>query len=121
MLHALCSRGLAIDRCYLVKRKRPDLVPVAKVPDCVDDGTSIVGGRVCAAEVAGAVFRDHDERFTRKARVTDSSGTLPKSLPKIPVLDVGEVINAKAVDMVLSHPEFRHLIEEFARRKIIAV
>jgi hypothetical protein len=48
------------------------------------------------------VLCDNDERFTGKKCLALGSGAIMKLLDEIPIVDIGEVIDAKTIDMVLS-------------------
>src|SRR5580704_14224534 len=123
MLHAYRARWLSPCGVYGVRREAADFVPVTEIPDCVHHLAPSWIERIVPTghKPAIRIFCNDDERFRGKKRQASGSGAIVKLLDEIPVVNIGEVVDAETVDMVVRHPELRHLAQEFSGRKVAVV
>ncbi len=72
-------------------------------------------------EPAVAVLGHDEKRLPGKECVAFRGGAIVKFLNEFPIIDVFEIIDTKAIHVVLRYPEFSHLAKEFPRGKVVIV
>src|SRR4051794_24327671 len=121
MLHALRARWLAEIRVDPVQRQAADLVPVSEVPDCVQHLATVEGCVVGTCEIAARILGNDNKRLGGKNGSGSADRRRPESLGKIPVLDIGKIVNTETIDVILAEPKPWPLIKEFPAPAVIFV